>query len=90
MKAVKFSATWCGPCNMIAPFFHEASESEEFKNLAFEEVDVDDEEKSDLINKLHIKNIPTIVILDDEGEEVSRKVGGIPKKELFEYLKQYV
>lgn len=35
-----FSATWCGPCKMIAPFYRELSEK--FPALVYLTVDVDE------------------------------------------------
>uniref|UniRef100_A0A674JDP1 Thioredoxin domain-containing protein n=1 Tax=Terrapene triunguis TaxID=2587831 RepID=A0A674JDP1_9SAUR len=40
LVVVDFSATWCGPCKMIKPFFH--SLCEKFPDVVFLEVDVDD------------------------------------------------
>ncbi|KAL6060860.1 hypothetical protein STEG23_006419 [Scotinomys teguina] len=40
LVVVDFSATWCGPCKMIKPFFH--SLSEKYSSVVFLEVDVDD------------------------------------------------
>ncbi|EGW02022.1 Sushi, von Willebrand factor type A, EGF and pentraxin domain-containing protein 1 [Cricetulus griseus] len=40
LVVVDFSATWCGPCKMIKPFFH--SLCEKYSSVVFLEVDVDD------------------------------------------------
>jgi thiol-disulfide isomerase/thioredoxin len=75
---------------MIAPMFHKASENEDFKNLSFEEIDVDDEEKEDFIAEMKVRNVPTIIVIDENGKELGRKVGAIPEKELNDFLKEYV
>ena len=38
-------AEGCGPCKMMAPFFEEISELDEFKNVKFCKVNVDEEEE---------------------------------------------
>uniref|UniRef100_A0A8C6B5E0 Thioredoxin n=1 Tax=Monodon monoceros TaxID=40151 RepID=A0A8C6B5E0_MONMO len=40
LLVVDFSATWCGTCKMIKPFFHSLSEKN--SNVVFLKVDVDD------------------------------------------------
>jgi thioredoxin 1 len=37
---VDFTATWCGPCRLMAPIFTELSKK--FENLIFLKVDVDE------------------------------------------------
>ncbi|TEA36695.1 hypothetical protein DBR06_SOUSAS310103, partial [Sousa chinensis] len=55
LVVVDFSATWCGPCKMIKPFFH--SLSEKYSNVVFLEVDVDD--CQDVASECEVKCMPT-------------------------------
>jgi len=41
---VDFTATWCGPCQQIKPVYH--SMAEEFPDIVFTAVDVDDNEET--------------------------------------------
>ncbi|KAL6037375.1 hypothetical protein STEG23_003563 [Scotinomys teguina] len=55
LVVVDFSATWCGPCKMIKPFFH--SLSEKYSSVVFPEVDVDD--CQDVAAECEVKCMPT-------------------------------
>ncbi|KAE9591940.1 putative monodehydroascorbate reductase (NADH) [Lupinus albus] len=65
-----FSATWCGPCKMIAPFYSELSEK--YTSLMFLLVDVD--QLADFSTSWDIKATPTFFFLKD-GKEVDKLVG---------------
>ncbi|KAK7287091.1 hypothetical protein RIF29_00125 [Crotalaria pallida] len=65
-----FSATWCGPCKIIAPYYSELSEK--YTSLMFLLVDVD--ELADFSTSWDIKATPTFFFLKD-GEEVDKLVG---------------
>ncbi len=78
-----FSATWCGPCKMLAPVFHEIAEK--YKAQAdFYKVDIDI--ASELAEKLGIEAVPTIIIFKS-GKEVNRSLGLISFDELENLIK---
>nr|ACM09169.1 Thioredoxin [Salmo salar] len=57
LVVVDFTATWCGPCKNIAPFFKGLSEKPENSNVVFLKVDVDD--AADVAQHCEIKCMPT-------------------------------
>ncbi|KAI4884983.1 hypothetical protein NFI96_020249 [Prochilodus magdalenae] len=57
LVVVDFTATWCGPCQMIGPIFKGFSEKPEYKEVVFLKVDVD--EASDVSSYCDIKCMPT-------------------------------
>ena len=79
---VDFWATWCGPCNMIAPIISEISE--EFNNkVKVGKVNVDEEKE--LAIKYGISSIPTLVIFKN-GKISKTLIGFRPKEEIKEVL----
>lgn len=65
-----FSATWCGPCKMITPFYIELSEKH--PTIMFLTVDVD--ELIEFSTSWDIKATPTFFFLKD-GQEIDKLVG---------------
>lgn len=65
-----FSASWCGPCKLIAPYYAELSEK--YPSLMFLLIDVD--EMTDLSTSYDIKATPSIFFLKN-GEQISKLVG---------------
>ncbi|KAA0025417.1 hypothetical protein IC582_019894 [Cucumis melo] len=65
-----FSATWCGPCKVVAPFYSELSEK--YESLMFLVVDVD--ELTDFSTSWDIKATPTFFFLK-EGQQIDKLVG---------------
>ena len=65
------SATWCGPCKMIAPVVEELSGEFEGRVEFF---NADAEENPGLAKKLRVMSIPNLMIMK-EGKVVARQVG---------------
>ncbi|MBP3581794.1 MAG: thioredoxin [Clostridia bacterium] len=66
-----FSASWCGPCRMMAPILEDVSDKYK-KEYFFYQIDIDSAEE--LANKYNITAVPTIVIFKD-GKELGRTSG---------------
>ncbi len=71
-------ATWCRPCQMIAPILDELA-NEYNGRINFVKIDVDQNPKT--AAKYGIMSIPTLLIFK-KGEPVSHIVGLRPKAEL--------
>lgn len=67
-----FSATWCGPCKMIAPYVHELAETNK-DVVMFTFIDID--ENSSLAEEYKVEAVPTFVLLDADGREIDRLTG---------------
>lgn len=80
---VDFYATWCGPCKMLSPIFE--SVSEEIKDTKFIKVDVDKFEE--LCRNYKVMSVPTLILFEN-GKEVKRKIGFIPKEQLIKFINE--
>ena len=78
-------ATWCGPCKQISPFYKELSESEDFANVVFLKVDVD--ENPETAAKYGVSAMPTFIFIK-AGEVIDRLMGANPGRlqEMIEEL----
>lgn len=70
--------SWCGPCKHMANNVFTLPEAGKFFNSTFVNVKIDMEkgEGIDLCKKFEVKAFPTFLIIDGEGNEVGRIVGG--------------
>ncbi|AET38239.1 Trx3p Ecym_2518 [Eremothecium cymbalariae DBVPG len=74
LSLIDFYATWCGPCKAISP--HIANLSQEFKDINFYKVDVD--ENPDIARHCRITAMPTFVFFQS-GDNLGKVVGADPK-----------
>jgi thiol-disulfide isomerase/thioredoxin len=86
-KVLEVGASWCAPCKAYAPVFKRVSEMEEFKDVTFETLEIDDDEDHDLeVEKLGIKSVPTTILLDENNEPIYKLMGNVPEKDLIELI----
>lgn len=76
-----FWATWCGPCQMIAPTIHEISE--ERGDIVVGKVNVDEEMQ--LAVQFGISSIPTLLLFKD-GKLANQAVGLLPKASVLKFI----
>ena len=74
-----FSATWCGPCKAFKPIMTEIAG----EGYSVQFIDVD--QSQNLATKYGVRSVPTTVI-EENGIEVSRFVGAIPKQQVLQKL----
>lgn len=81
---IDFSATWCGPCKMFAPVYHEVAEEMALK-ADFYKVDVD--ESPVLSGMMQIQAVPTIILMNPKTEKVDVIQGAVDKEEFLKRVK---
>jgi thioredoxin 1 len=81
IKLLDFWAQWCGPCRLMNPIIEELA-----KDYTIDKIEVDNH--PELAKTYNIKAIPTFVV-EKDGEEVDRIVGGVSKEKLIEILEKH-
>jgi thioredoxin 1 len=67
VEVLKFSATWCGPCRVLAQTLKDVE--------GITNIDIDKDRETPV--KYGIRSVPTMVFLKD-GKEVHRQSGNMP------------
>ena len=78
MKVLRFTASWCQPCKMLAKTLEEAN-----TGMPIEVIDID--VHPELAMDYGIRGVPTLVMIDGDIE-VKRFSGMKMKNELTEWL----
>ena len=83
---VDFYATWCGPCNMIAPILEQTGMY--FKNR-LQIVKIDTDTYPNLASKYGIQALPTIVVFKN-GQSNELIYGVIHFNQLVQHLQSHL
>ena len=84
---VDFFATWCGPCQMLAPILKEVKDTlgESIKII---KVDVDKNRALMSSPDFQVKGVPTLMLFK-EGKMLWRQSGVVPKEEIIRTIKSF-
>lgn len=82
MKVLKFSASWCGPCKMMAPVIEEFKK--ENKDVEIEDIDIDTEDSR--IKEFNVMGVPTFIIVNEDGNKVASRSGFMPKAAFADFI----
>ena len=81
---VDFFATWCGPCQMLAPLIdelsHQVGEDQIFK------IDVD--QSPEIAGRYGVMSIPTLKVFKD-GKVVEEAIGVRSKQDLLKMIEKH-
>lgn len=72
-----FSAAWCGPCKMLGPTMESLK-----GQINYRKIDVDTD--TTLSAKYGVRNIPTLILLED-GKVKNRVVGNQPREQILSF-----
>ena len=82
---VDFWAEWCGPCRMVGPIVEELAREYKGK-IKMAKMNVDQNRETPA--KFGIRNIPTLILFNKDGDVAKTIIGAQPKGNIDEELKK--
>ena len=81
MKLSLFTASWCASCGTLKQSLNSIdTEDLEIEVLAVDTLGMQ------ALSKVGIKGIPSLILYDNQGNEIKRKSGALTKKQLEVFL----
>ncbi len=82
---VDFFATWCGPCQALAPILKSVKED---LGEAISIIKIDVDKNQALASQYQVRGVPTMVLFRN-GKQVWRQSGVLQKPDLIKIIKAY-
>lgn len=79
----RFTASWCQPCKTLALLFETLAQTYNGR-VVFKTIDVD--EQRDLAEQHTVRNVPTVLFFDADGESSGRLVGVKPRQDYIDAI----
>jgi len=83
---VDFTASWCGPCKMMAPILKDVKQE---MGEAVKIVKIDADQNPGTAKEYQIQGVPTLILFKD-GKPMWRQSGVVPKSGLVSVIKKFV
>lgn len=84
---IDFFATWCGPCQMLAPIVKEVKDALGEK-VAIIKIDVDKNQSLMMQPQFQVRGVPTLMLFQN-GKMLWRQSGVLPKDEIIKAINQF-
>jgi thioredoxin 1 len=81
---VDFFATWCGPCQMLAPILKEVKDSLQ-DQISIIKIDVDKNEQ--LAAQYQVRGVPTMMLFK-KGKQLWRQSGVLSKEQIIQIIQE--
>ena len=81
-----FKATWCVPCKAIKPFI--AYLIENYPNVKFYEIDIQDDTRETIVNNFSILKVPTFIFY--KNSILYNSILGTNKEKIEELVNEYL
>jgi thioredoxin 1 len=75
-KILYFTAAWCGPCKTLGPIIESLS-----GQINYQKIDVDSNQ--DMSIKYGVRNVPSLILVDEKGETLNKLVGISTKEQIL-------
>lgn len=75
----KFSSCWCQPCRMLSSNLKKIDLESLGISLVEWDVDLMDRQR---LAELKIRGVPTLIVIDADGNELARKTGALTTDEI--------
>lgn len=86
LTLVDFWATWCGPCQMIAPVIEQLAEEYDGR-VKIAKLDTDANQRTTV--RYNVRSIPSVLLFKN-GQLVETVVGAVPKPYLVEKIERHL
>lgn len=81
MRLIKLYSNSCGPCKVLENNLKQA-------NIEHENVLVASDKGEELVEKYNVRNIPTLLLLDDNGNLIKKFTGILTPDKLKEFCQE--